>query len=134
MFLKKMVCSGLFFLFCNAAFSDVAGAKSLASLNGMESEVTPNCYSYLTELVRSSNFPFKYVKKGKVNLLIDDDANGVVNAQLFFETDGSGEMGWIEYRVLDRKLMNTSADLDEPEELIFDKKYAEKYDECKKNE
>ena len=82
--------------------------------------------------MRSSNFPFKYVKKDKVNLLVDEDTDEVVNAKLLFETDGSGEIGWIEYRVLEHKLINTSADLDVPEELIFDKSYAEKYDECKR--
>lgn len=88
------------------------------------------CYSYLTELVRSSNFPFKYVKKDKVNLLIDDDSDDVIYGQLVFDTEGSGEIGWIEYRVNERKLLNTSAELDEPEELNFNKKYASEFDEC----
>ncbi len=132
MLLKKFVFLGLFFLFCNAAFADVTGTQSSMSLKNRDNEVSLNCYSYLTELVRSSNFPFMYVKKDKVNLLIDEDTNEVVNAKLLFETDGSGEIGWIEYRVLEHKLINTSANLDVPEELIFDESYAEKYDECKK--
>jgi hypothetical protein len=45
---------------------------------------------YLTELVRSSNFPFKYVSKEKTNLLIDNDTGDNVMAQLFFDTDGTG--------------------------------------------
>lgn len=132
MSLKKIVYFWLCFLFCNVALADATSAQSLVSLKGGKDEVALSCYSYLTELVRSSNFPFKYVKKEKVNLLIDEDTDEVVNAKLLFETDGSGEIGWIEYRVLEHKLINTSVDLDVPEELIFDKSYAEKYDECKR--
>ena len=108
------------------------GTVSLCfSLNATAGEPDASkCYSYLTELVRSSNFPFKYVKKDKVNLIIDDDSGDVVNGQLVFDTDGSGEIGWVEYHVNDRKLINTSVELEQPEELIFNKKYAEKYEAC----
>lgn len=44
------------------------------------------CYSYLTELVRSSSFPFSYVKKDKANLLIDNDQGETVSAQVVFDT------------------------------------------------
>jgi hypothetical protein len=104
----------------------------LVPLKNRKVEVESDCYRYLTALVRSSSFPFEYVAPNKINVLIDDDSNSVVSAQLIFETDGSGEAGWIEYRVLEHKLMNTSANLDEPKELIFDKSYADKYDKCKR--
>lgn len=130
MFYKKLFFCFFLLLLCEAAF---AGALTVVSLKNEKEQSISDCYGYLTELVRSSNFPFKYVKKNKVNLVIDDDANDIVNAQLIFETDGSGEIGWIEYRVLEHKLMNTSADLDEPKTLIFDESYAKKYDECKSN-
>ncbi len=108
------------------------GTVSLCfSLNATAGEPDASkCYSYLTELVRSSNFPFKYVKKDKVNLIIDDDSGDVVNGQLVFDTDGSGEIGWVEYHVKEQKLINTSVELEQPEELIFNKKYAEKYEAC----
>lgn len=88
------------------------------------------CYGYLTELVRSSNFPFTYVKKDKANLLIDDDQGETVSAQVVFDTDGSGTIGWVKYDIQSHELLNTSAELDEPHPLIFDKQYAEQYEHC----
>lgn len=38
------------------------------------------CYSYLTDIVRSSSFPFTSVEKDKTNLLIDDDQGEIVSA------------------------------------------------------
>ncbi|MFJ2714144.1 hypothetical protein ACIOZM_25220 [Pseudomonas sp. NPDC087346] len=89
-----------------------------------------SCYGYLTEVVRSSNFPFLYVGKDKVNLLIDDDDGETVRAQLFFDTDGTGSIGWIKYTPATRVLLNTSADLDEPVALSFDAKLADGYAKC----
>jgi len=88
------------------------------------------CYGYLTELVRSSNFPFRYVGKDKVNLLIDEDDGEMVRAKLFYETDGTGTIGWIKYTPATRMLLNTSADLEEPVKLSFDAKFANGYAKC----
>ncbi|MFJ7316687.1 hypothetical protein ACIQVE_28935 [Pseudomonas sp. NPDC098747] len=92
-----------------------------------------SCYQYLTELVRSSNFPFRYVKKDKANLLLDNDSGDEVTAQLFFDTNGSGVIGWVNYKVGQRLLYNISADVDEPQSLTFDKAFAEKYEKCIKH-
>lgn len=89
-----------------------------------------NCYGHLTELVRSSNFPFKYVSKEKANLLIDDDAGDSVMAKLFFDTNGTGTIGWIQYDVIHRQLFNISADMEEPQELTFDTSFATDYEKC----
>lgn len=89
-----------------------------------------NCYGYLTELVRSSDFPFQYVGKDKVNLLIDEDDGEMVRAQLFFDTDGTGTIGWIKYTPATRVLLNTSAELDEPVALSFDARFADGYAKC----
>ena len=89
-----------------------------------------SCYGYLTELVRSSDFPFRYVGKDKVNLLIDDDDGETVRAQLFFDTDGTGTIGWIKYIPATRVLLNTSAELDEPVALSFDARFADGYAKC----
>jgi hypothetical protein len=89
-----------------------------------------SCYGYLTEMVRSSNFPFRYVGKDKVNLLIDEDDGEMVRAQLFFDTDGIGTIGWIKYTPATRVLLNTSAELEEPVELSFDAKFADGYAKC----
>lgn len=113
----------LFFLLC---------VFMLTSSVAMSEEVNSgDCYRYLTQLVRRSNFPFKYVDKNKVNIIIDDDSDNVVEGQLVFDTAGSGEIGWIEYNVKERKLLNKSVELDKPEELRFNKKYAEQYERCK---
>ena len=56
-----------------------------------------SCYAYLTELVRSSNFPFKDIEPAKVNILIDEDSGDFLRLKLFVDTDGSGTLGWVEY-------------------------------------
>ncbi|WP_178098564.1 hypothetical protein [Pseudomonas sp. H3(2019)] len=89
-----------------------------------------SCYGYLTEMVRSSDFPFRYVTKDKVNLLIDEDDGEKVRAQLFYETDGSGIIGWVEYDVSKHVLRNTSAELEEPVALTFDTGFAKGYAQC----
>ncbi|WP_085706639.1 hypothetical protein [Pseudomonas sp. B35(2017)] len=89
-----------------------------------------SCYGYLTEMVRSSNFPFRYVGKDKVNLLIDDDDGETVRAQVLLDTDGTGTIGWIKYTPATRVLLNISAELDEPVELSFDAKFADGYARC----
>ena len=89
-----------------------------------------SCYGYLTEMVRSSDFPFQYVGKDKVNLLIDEDDGEVVRAQLFYDTDGTGTIGWIKYTPTTHELLNTSAELDEPVALSFDAKFADGYAKC----
>ena len=88
------------------------------------------CYGYLTELVRSSNFPFTYVKKDKANLLIDDDQGETVSAQVVFDTEGSGSIGWVKYDIRSHELLNTSAELDESQPLTYDKQFAEQYEHC----
>jgi hypothetical protein len=88
------------------------------------------CYKYLTELVRSSNFSSVYVKNEKINLLIDDDQGETVIAQLFFDTDGSGTADWVKYNVKVRELLNISADLEKPQSLHYEKRYAEQYKRC----
>lgn len=81
-------------------------------------------------MVRSSNFPFRYVSKDKVNLLIDEDDGEVARAKLLFDTDGTGTIGWIKYTPATRVLLNTSAELEEPVELSFDAKFADGYAKC----
>lgn len=88
------------------------------------------CYGYLTELVRSSSFPFTYVVKDKANLLIDEDNGEIISAQVVFDTDGSGTIGWVQYNIQTHELLNTSAELEIPESLVFENKYAEQYDRC----
>ncbi|BBP73711.1 hypothetical protein PHLH6_57150 [Pseudomonas sp. Seg1] len=89
-----------------------------------------SCYGHLTELVRSSDFPFQYVGKDKVNLLIDEDDGEMVRAQLFFDTNGTGTIGWVKYTPATRVLLNTSAELDEPVALSFDARFADGYAKC----
>jgi hypothetical protein len=80
--------------------------------------------------VRSSNFPFTYVSKEKANLLIDKDTGDRVMAQLFFETGGTGTIGWVQYDVPQRQLFNVSGDMEEPQDLTFDASFATEYETC----
>ena len=93
-----------------------------------------NCYDYLTELIRSSNFPFENIKKEKVNTLIDEDNGEIIRAKLFFDTEGTGTIGWVEYHFKDRILLNTSANREEPETLKFNIDYAKKFESCKSHQ
>lgn len=98
----------------------------------LSNKLSENCYDYLTELVRSSNFPFSEWKidKNKVNLLIDEENDDTISCKLFFDTDGTGTIGWIKYHKKDGKLYNTSANLDNPIELKYDLKWKNLFDSC----
>lgn len=98
--------------------------------------VNSQCYSYLTELVRSSNFPFRDVSKEKVNLLIDSDDRKEISAQLVYDQPKAIDsntftaIGWIKYNVNEQQLFNTSVNLDSPERLVFNDKYAIEFKQC----
>lgn len=70
---------------------------SLLPLSVSYSATPEQCYSYFTELVRSSNYPFNDwgVKPRKVNLIIDEDDSEIIRAKLEVDTDGTGTIGWI---------------------------------------
>lgn len=116
----------LAFVGITACVTQPAEESSTAKSNQEEG----SCHGYLTELVRSSDFPFKYVSKEKANLLIDNDTGDSIMAQLFFDTDGTGTIGWVQYDVTQRQLFNVSADVEEPEELTFDASHATEYETC----
>ncbi|SHF91616.1 hypothetical protein SAMN05443633_10840 [Chryseobacterium arachidis] len=91
-----------------------------------------NCYDYLTELVRSSDFPFSEwkIERNKVNLLIDNQEADSISCRLFYDTEGSGTIGWIKYNTKDGILMNTSANLENPVTLQYDSKWKALFDQC----
>lgn len=127
--MNKFLYSALLLLafFGNAACANQPAKESFTAESNLENG---SCYGYLTELVRSSNFPFKYVTKEKTKLLIDNDTGDNVMAQLFFDTDGTGTIGWVQYNVTQRQLFNISGDVEEPEELTFDTSFATEYETC----
>ncbi|OLF51251.1 hypothetical protein BTN82_28775 [Pseudomonas chlororaphis] len=88
------------------------------------------CYGYLTELVRSSNFPFREVAREKANLLIDEDDGETIRAKVFFETQGTGTLGWVRYGVNDGSLVDISVDPEEPVVLRYDERFAQGYNQC----
>ncbi|MBU4634920.1 hypothetical protein I8747_19130 [Pseudomonas chlororaphis subsp. aurantiaca] len=98
------------------------------SAQGQESG--EGCYGYLTELVRSSNFPFREVAKEKANLLIDEDDGETIRAKVFFDTDGTGTLGWVKYGVNDGSLLDLSVDPEEPVVLSYDQRFARAYSKC----
>ncbi|ARS46919.1 hypothetical protein PSMEN_00440 [Ectopseudomonas mendocina] len=107
-----------------------AAPPSVESSSASQSQEESSCYGYLTELVRSSNFPFKYVSEEKANLLIDNDTGDSVMAKLLFATNGTGTIGWVQYDVVQRHLFNISGDVEEPQELTFDASFAAEYEAC----
>ena len=66
-----------------------------------------------------------------MNLILDDETNDVINAKVVFDTDGTGTLGWIEYHIKERKLFNSSANLEIPEELKYDSKFVDLFEKCK---
>jgi len=90
-----------------------------------------NCYGYLTELVRSSNFPLNGFDRKKVNLLIDEDSTDSLRLKLFFDTEGTGTLGWVMYYPKERKLTNITVDPEAPVVLTFDQRFAESYEKCR---
>ena len=91
----------------------------------------PDCYNHLTELVRSSSFPFNNIDSKKVNILIDEDTPNLLRLKLFFDTDGTGTLGWVMYYPKERKLLNISVNLEKPIKLTFNNSFAELYEKCK---
>ncbi|MCZ4320522.1 hypothetical protein [Pseudomonas anguilliseptica] len=127
--MNKYLCSFLLLLACfgDSACANQPAEESLTAESNLEEG---SCYGYLTELVRSSNFPFKYVTNEKINLLIDNDTGDSVMAKLLFDTNGTGTIGWVQYNVTQRQLLNSSGDVEEPEELTFDTSFATEYETC----
>lgn len=91
-----------------------------------------HCYGYMTELVRSSNFPFSEwtVTPGQVNLIIDDDDDAIIRAKLVMEAEGSGTIGWVIFDKHTRNLYNATANLEKTEALKFNEEYAKAWQFC----
>lgn len=96
-----------------------------------KAETPPDCYDILTEMVRSSSFPFGKINPKKVNILIDADEEETIRVKLFFDTEGTGTLGWLEYRVAQRKLLSISVNPEEPVELTFDTSFARQFEQCR---
>ncbi|MGC5704384.1 hypothetical protein J4P02_29695 [Pseudomonas sp. NFXW11] len=106
-----------------------------ATLNVQADEPAPGegCYGYLTEMVRSSDFPYReFTTAKRLKLLIDRDDGDQLSLQLFYETSGSGSIGWVRYDVAEQALWNVSIDPEEPEALKFDRRFAQDYASCLK--
>ncbi|UAN42492.1 MULTISPECIES: hypothetical protein [unclassified Enterobacter] len=89
------------------------------------------CYSYFTELVRSSNYPFSEwnINPNKVNLIIDEDDDSIIRAKLVVDTDGTGTIGWVLFNKSKAELLNTTIDPEKPIKLTYNNEYekAQKY-------
>lgn len=78
------------------------------------------CYDYLADAVRSSNYEFIYATSKDVNVVIDSDNGKEVSMQLSYDTDGSGSIGWVTYIYSDASLWNASAYLEDKIKLKYD--------------
>ena len=90
------------------------------------------CYSYFTELVRSSSYPFKEwnIKPNKVNLIIDEDNNSIIRAKLVVDTDGSGTIGWVEFNKSNNELFDITIDPDNPQKLTYNDNFQKLQQKC----
>lgn len=103
---------------------------------GVFAATPEQCYSYFTELVRSSNFPFSQwsVKPQKVNLVIDEDDDQTIRAKLLIDTHGTGTLGWVVYDKRKKELYDTTIEPDHPKELKFNFEYAKAQEYCLQGE
>lgn len=88
------------------------------------------CYDYLADAVRSSNYDFIYVAAKDVNVVVDSDDGQEVSMQLSYDTDGSGSIGWASYIYSDASLWNTSAYLEDKIKLRYDESIKTKLEKC----
>ncbi|KAF0862123.1 hypothetical protein [Pseudomonas sp. LD120] len=108
---------------------------SACSLPALADDANPGqgCYSYLTAMVRSSDFPYRdFTTPERLKLLIDRDDGDQLSLQLFYQTTGSGIIGWVRYDVPQQALWNVSIDPEEPQALQFDRRLAQAYASCLK--
>lgn len=106
---------------------------SACTLSALADEANPGqgCYGHLTEMVRSSDFPYRdFTTPERLKLLIDRDDGDELSLQLFYETSGSGIIGWVRYDVPQQALWNVSIDPEEPQALKFDRRFAQAYASC----
>ncbi|MGS3178300.1 hypothetical protein ACB265_02530 [Aeromonas dhakensis] len=88
------------------------------------------CYDYLADAVRSSNYEFIYATSKDVNVVIDSDNGKEVSMQLSYNTDGSGSIGWATYIYSDASLWNASAYLEDKIKLKYDESIKSKLQKC----
>lgn len=88
------------------------------------------CYDYLADAVRSSNYDFIYVAAKDVNVVVDSDDGQEVSMQLSYDTDGSGSIGWASYIYSDASLWNTSAYLEGKIKLQYGESIKSKLKNC----
>lgn len=112
-------------------YHPISGVRTDLEVWRKEKEQESKCYDYLTEMVRNSNFPFRGISKEKVELMIDSDEIHQIKAKVFFETNGTGTLGWITYNPELRRLDNISLDPETPEKLIFDTSFCSPFETCK---
>ena len=60
----------------------------------------------------------------------DRDDGDELSLQLFYETSGSGIIGWVRYDVPQQARWNVSIDPEEPQALKFDRRFAQAYASC----
>ena len=72
------------------------------------------------EILLNSNFPFPTdIPKDKIQIEIDSQKNGTYLCRVYFETNGTGTLGWIKYDSVNKKLYNVTNE--DPVELDFEK-------------
>ena len=82
---------------------------------------SPDCsVRNMLSIIKSSDFPFDNINSEKINLLLDTVTDSAIIVKVFFDTDGTGTLGFARLNLSDGKLFNTSAYLESPQELTYD--------------
>ncbi|MTB41580.1 MULTISPECIES: hypothetical protein [Providencia] len=99
---------------------------------GANAERHEQCYDYITELVRSSNFDLSQwkVNSADINLIIDEDNDDFIRAKLFIETIGTGTIGWVYFNKMNNTLHDITFDPDNTVNLTFNHQYLKAYKVC----
>jgi len=94
--------------------------------------LSADCYDYLTELVRSSDFTFGDADPRRVNLLIDNDAGETISARLVpADKKVLFVDGWVSYNTRTGELVDKSARLESPQRLHYTAKWSDLFRQCR---
>lgn len=123
--MKKIIHLALLLTISFIQYACIGNANTKTS-TGIATET--NAYTIndcFKEMLLSSNFPLSNdIPKDKIQVDIDSQENNVYLCRVYFETEGTGTLGWIKYDSVHKKLYNVT--YEDPVELCFEMNWANK--------
>jgi hypothetical protein len=104
--------------------------KVMANVESEETNKTEEygSFYYLEKLVLSSKFPFPDdIPQEKIHVLYDSDENYIYLCRVYFDTDGTGTLGWVKYDVKCENLYDITGNEGTMNVLAFDKKWSDEF-------